>query len=80
MKRVEEMKISWVKDVFNIDGEEFTGTAATSEELKELRNGGFADEEPCGQKICYKGWVWVLIDAPSGQGCQWYKTNARCNE
>ena len=74
------MKISWNKDVFNIDGEEFKGTLASKDELNELKKAGIADEEPCGRQMCYKGWVWVLIDAPSGNGCQWYKTNARCNE
>jgi len=80
MKKVSEMKIKWESDIFYIDGEEFKGVLATLEELNELKNAGIADDEPCGRHMCYQGWVWVLIDAPSGNGCQWYKTNARCNE
>lgn len=80
MKKTSEMEIRWNKGIFTIDGFEFEGTPASSEELAELKNLGISDGEPCGRQICHQGWVWVLIDAPSGNGCQWYKTNARCNE
>lgn len=80
MKKVNEMTITWKNNVFTIDGKEFNGALATLEEVDELKKAGIADDEPCGRQMCYQGWVWVLIDAPSGNGCQWYKTNARCNE
>lgn len=80
MKKVNEMTISWDKEVFNIDGTEFKGTLATTDEINDLKNAGISESEPCGRQMCYQGWVWVLIDAPSGNGCQWYKTNAQCNE
>ena len=80
MKKVKDMEIEWSQGTFQIDGEKFTGKPANKNELKELESAGFTQDEPCGRQMCYQGWVWVLIDAPSGQGCQWYKTAARCNE
>ncbi|KYH06639.1 hypothetical protein A1704_23450 [Chryseobacterium cucumeris] len=80
MKKVKELSITWEGDLFNIDGEEFKGIPATKEELEILEKSGMSSKEPCGQQICHEGWVWVLIDSPSGNGCQWFKTNARCNE
>ncbi|MCJ7936291.1 MAG: hypothetical protein MUW56_22325 [Chryseobacterium sp.] len=80
MKKVNDMAITWKNDVFTIDGKAFEGVPATPEEIDELKKAGIEDNEPCGRQICYQGWVWVLIDAPSGYGCQWYKTNAQCNE
>ena len=80
MKKVNEMTVKWEGDNFDIDGEKFKGILASPDELNELHASGISDDEPCGRQICYQGWVWVLIDAPSGNGCQWYKTNARCNE
>lgn len=65
--------------VFEIDGEDYEGVPATENESKELLQAGFKNE-PCGRQECYSGWIWVLVDAPSGNGCQWYKTNVRCNE
>ena len=80
MKKVNEMSIKRVEDDFYIDEVLVEAVPATLDEIRKLKTVGFDDSEPCGRNECIDGWVWVLIDAPSGNGCQWYKTNARCNE
>lgn len=74
------MVVKRINNIIYIDEVQVEAVAATVDELKKLKAAGFDNSEPCGRQECIDGWVWVLIDAPSGNGCQWYKTNAQCNE
>lgn len=53
---------------------------ATENEANELKEQGFVIPENCsGEDRCINGYVWLLLEAPSGEGCQWWKSNVQCN-
>lgn len=69
-----------MKKTVKINGKIEEIELATQKEVEELSELGHKIPNNCsGEERCINGYIWLLLEAPSGNGCQWWKSNVQCN-